>query len=643
MYYEVLVGSQRYHGDKPLTYSCKEPLENGQLVSVPLGKKTANGVVIKKTQKPSFKTKPIVAHWPGILLPDSSTELLRWMQAYYPGPTGPIVDLFLPAAITKTMRLATASPPLTTVWEQPELTNQQKTVLAQIKQCSPNALLLHGETGSGKTRIYLELARENFESGKSVVILTPEIGLTKPLLDTFVGVFGDRVIGIHSAMSAAERRAQWLKIRAMKGPVVVIGPRSALFMPTRNIGAIVVDEAHDGAYKQDQSPRYHATRVAAQLRRIHNATLLLGTATPSVSDYWGFLSKELPIVRLKGSAIRSTTTTNTYTIDSRDRSNFTRSPYLSDTLIANIQTSLENNEQSLLFLNKRGSARLILCRSCGWRANCPRCDTALTFHGDTHDLRCHSCETTQTVPNTCPSCNNTDLIFKSIGTKSLESEVKKLFPAAKVGRFDGDTHKANGLSARISELRTGAIDIIIGTQSITKGFDLPKLSVVGIVQADTSLGLPDFTASERTFQLISQVSGRIGRGHRSGVVIVQTYNPNNRVITQATKNDYSAFYATEIKEREKYDFPPFVHLMVITCSRKSRASTIKACNLIKQHLQHSGLRVRIDGPAPKFIERKGEKYYWQLVLRSKSRSTLVECIALLPTGCTHDIDPDTLL
>ena len=342
-------------------------------------------------------------------------------------------------------------------------------------------------------------------------------------------------------------------------------------------------------------------------------------------------------------AISATQPTSLEIIDQKDKTNFTKSPWLSNTLISSISNALENNEQSLLFLNRRGSARLVMCEKCGWQALCPHCDVALTYHQDNHKMRCHSCEYSESAPTNCPNCKSSEIIFRSIGTKALETELARIFPKARISRFDRDTDKTLRLHQQFKSLRSGDIDIVIGTQTVAKGLDLPKLSVVGIVQADSGLQVPDFTAIERTFQLISQVSGRIGRGHRAGSLFVQTYEPNSPLLALALKKDYAKFYSQELVQRKTYSFPPYVHLLKISCTRATSTSAMNACQKICDNIKSGVASVRIEGPAPKFIEKSRGKFTWHVVVKSKQRSNLIEIIKNLPSNCTYDLDPSNLL
>jgi len=308
-----------------------------------------------------------------------------------------------------------------------------------------------------------------------------------------------------------------------------------------------------------------------------------------------------------------------------------------------MEHALSNGEQSLLYLNRRGTARLVLCTNCGWQASCPHCDIPLTYHGDSHKMRCHSCNYGGSPPTTCPSCGNPNIEFKAAGTKAIFDEVQKLFSHARISRFDTDNTKGETFESQYALASSGQIDILIGTQIIAKGLDLPALSVVGVLLADTSLYIPDFTAQERTYQLINQVIGRVGRGHTDGKAIIQTYNPDHPIIKLATENDYKGFYDMEIPNREQYLFPPFCYLLKISLRRASPHSAQSGALRFKHELAASGLKIQVEGPAPAFHERLNNRYEWQLVVKSKQRSELLKVIDMLPANWSHDIDPVDLL
>lgn len=642
-YYEVLVSSQRYHGVEPLTYSSEMPLTIGVVVTIPMGRQKVLGIVRGEVQKPVFSTKPIIDVVTLKPVPYELIQLHAWLMSYYPGPLGLMTQLFLPGSLATPARKKAAPEEVRAkIIELPPLTDEQQATLTDIQQAT-GSFLLHGDTGTGKTRIYIELAKLNLELGKSALVLTPEIGLTPQLAQSFEKTFPGRVIIVHSTQTPAERRESWRRIHEAMEPVVVIGPRSALFAPIHELGVVVIDEAHDGAYKQEQMPYYQATRVAAQLAHLHDAKLILGTATPLIHDYFAFSAKQLPILRMERSAIGSTVDAIVDTVDLTKRENFSRSPWLSSQLLGQIEAALIEGNQSLVFLNRRGTARLVLCQNCGWQATCPRCDLPLTYHGDHHHLRCHTCGYTTSTPSDCPECGSADIQFKSVGTKTIVDELSRVFPKARIQRFDSDTKKADRLEQQYESVKAGDVDILVGTQMLSKGLDLPKLAVVGVVIADTSLYFPDYTADERTFQMLRQVIGRVGRGHTTGHVVIQTYSPDSATIQAAIDRDYARFYEAQITERKLYRFPPFYFMLKISIDRASQPSVSKAAQDLAEQILRSGVAVELSGPSPAFVERVAGKYRWQIVIKAKQRVELIKVIALLPKTCSYDIDPSHLL
>lgn len=640
-YVEVLVAGVAYHGDEALTYSVNHPLSEGSIVLVPLRAKQALGVVLREVAKPEFAAKEIIEVPDLPPLPKPLLDLALWMKDYYPSSLGIVTQQFLPKQLPKKPLplLAFNDDEVATL---PPLTSDQSNVLNEIK--NPGTYILHGETGTGKTRVYIELAKRSLAQGKSSIILTPEIGLTSQLERDFQHVFKDRVVVIHSQLTDATRQRLWQRMLEQHEPVIVVGPRSALFSPLQKVGFIAVDEAHETAYKQDQSPYYHASRVASKLADLHQAPVALGSATPLVTDYFMAEAKKRPVLRMEQTARdKDTEPVKIDVVDLRDRSKFTKKSYISDELIKAVSEALGKQEQSLLFLNRRGTARVVFCDNCGWQAACPHCDLPLVYHGDTHSMRCHTCEYKASSPISCPNCHNASVVFKSIGTKAIVDEVERLFPDAKIMRFDTDNKKTERIEQHYDAVKAGDVDIIIGTQTLAKGLDLPKLSVVGVIMADTSLYFPDFSAQERTYQLLSQVIGRVGRGHRKGRVVVQTYNPESPLLQAILTKDWPSFYSRELDERKAFLFPPYCHLLKLTCRRASQKSTEQAAGKFADELLHSGLKIAIEGPAPAFHERVQNKYQWQLVIKSKDRGELLKVIKKLPSGWSYDIDPMNLL
>ncbi len=647
-YYEVLVGSAQYHGNEALTYASEIPLRVGQVVSVPLQRFSALGVVTAVVGKPAFKTKNISEVHDLPPLPAHLPRMVEWLRTYYPAPLGITTAQILPGQLsvkTITETPGVTAPVASTTSNLPELTTEQADVLARIT--TPDTYILHGDTGTGKTRVYVELALKTIHSGNSAIVLTPEISLTSQLARSFQDVFGERVMILHSGLAPKARQQVWLRILKSTEPLIVLGPRSALFAPIRTpIGLIVVDESHEPAYKQEQAPHYHAVRVASQLAHLYKATLILGSATPSINDYYVAERLKKPILRMTHPArARQDSTVTTELVDLKDRGQFSRSSYISDALIAAVKNSMSRGEQSLLYLNRRGTARVILCNNCGWQAVCPHCDLPLTYHHDLHVLQCHTCGYHEAVRTSCPECANTEIVFKVVGTKAVEEEVKRLFPQARVMRFDTDNKKAERFEQHYEAVRAGEIDILVGTQLLAKGLDLPKLTTLGVVIADTSLTFPDYSAEERTYQLLNQVIGRVGRGHSDQEkIIVQSYDPTRPVITAALSSDWDTFYKTEISERQLFNFPPFVYVLKLTCRRASSKAAEKASEQFLYSIKDLRLPLLTEGPTPSFHTKIAGKYEWQILVKTKQRQALLEVVKALPkSGWSYDIDPINLL
>lgn len=644
MYYNVLVGSQRYHKQTPLTYSSVLPLNVGDVVEISLQNQKTLGIITKKVNKPTFHTKSVnkIIATRAIGLP--SLELIRWIKQYYPAPNGMINALLVPSFLLgKIPVLAEKKHSLPTAADLPPLTTDQANAVQVINKAPGHSALLHGDTGTGKTRVYIELAKKSIKSGRSVIVLTPEIGLTPQLVGSFIDVFPDDVVLLHSRLTPKQRLEAWWTIHNSPRPIVVIGPRSALFAPLESVGLIVVDEMHDTSYKQEQAPYYETTRVAAKLAELHQAKAIFGSATPNIADYYVFEKNKLPIIRMQQMAAGTSSPVKTTIVDLKNRSDFKNSSTLSSQMIDAVTHSLEANEQSLIFLNRRGTARIILCQACGWQATCVSCDLPLTYHGDTHKASCHTCGYSTKTPTVCPSCNSENLLFRSAGTKSIVSELERIFPNAKIKRFDSDLGKKEKLESNYESVQSGEIDILVGTQMLGKGLDLPQLSLVGIVLADTALNFPDYTAQERTYQMLNQVIGRVGRGHKPGRVIIQTYNPNSPVIKQAISKDYLQFYTEQLTERQQFNFPPNCYILKLACSRKSSASAQKAAISLAEQLRMDHKAIEIIGPTSSFTEKTRGSYSWQIIIKSLKRSNLTAVIGVLPANWTHDIDPSHLL
>lgn len=644
-YYTIAVADDAYKGSEPLTYQHEAELAIGQIVLVQIRRFLVSGMVVSQTKKPTFTTKSIAVVFNLPPLPPAFQEILPWIMHYYAAPLGVAAQQCIPGSLTEKSVaahvLSTSSLPTPRPDAVPPLITEQVQLLSKLNTRGSN--LIHGDTGTGKTRLYIEQALTAIAANKSVVVLTPEISLTSQLVHSFKQVFGNRVLLTHSNLTTAQRRKIWLTILKSAEPLIIVGPRSALFAPLGSIGLIVIDEAHDDAYKQEGVPSYHALRVASKLASLHGAQLLLGSATPSVSEYHMATARNVPILRL---TTRPTLTNQKPTehilVDMRERANFTQNHALSNQLIRAIKAAQSRGEQSLLFLNRRGTSRITLCKACGWRALCDHCATPLTFHGDFFTLRCHTCTRQMKVPSACPDCSSTDIIFKSEGTKAIEALTRTLFPSSNIMRFDTDNKKSERLEQQYEKVKSGDVDILIGTQLLAKGLDLPKLSVVGVLNADLSLHIPDFTAEEKTYQLLAQVMGRVGRGHRAGTAVVQTYNPDNKAIKDSLLGNWQDFYEREIVERKAFLFPPFCHLMTISVRRKTARSAEQSAQKLFTVLQGTA-GVRVEGPLQSYHERIEGDYEWRIIIKSKTRTILLDIIKNLPSGWRYDIDPTNLL
>lgn len=644
-YYEVAPNQIVRMNSATFTYSSKTDLAIGTIASVEIGKKQMTGVVVRAVPRPSYETKSIQEIPKLNVLPEELVKLALWMSEYYATHLATVLQTLLPRGLTKTRRQR----PLINRENLRDRTNivlndGQLSSVETILRMGPGSSLLHGITGSGKTHIYIECARQILTTGKSVIVLVPEIALTSQLVDEFSHHFED-IILTHSRMTEAERHATWSEALDSNKPRIVIGPRSALFTPLKSIGLIIIDEAHEPSFKQEQSPRYSALRAASKLAEFHQGKLVLGSATPLVADYYLAKQSGRPIITLTKSAKENTVKPSVTLVDMTKRSSFKQHRFLSDPLLTHLQKTFADENQALIFHNRRGSASTTLCENCGWSAGCPRCYVPLTLHGDKHHLRCHVCGLTMSVPTSCPSCHHTDVVHKGIGTKLIESELKKIFPNKVIARFDGDNELGDSVEKRYKELYSGAIDIIVGTQVIAKGLDLPKLRTVGVIQADAGLSLPDYSSGERTFQLLAQVIGRVGRSHHPTNVIVQSYQPAHPAVVDGLTQNYTDFYQKVLSERRRNHFPPYTYLLKLTCVYKTEAAAIKNAQKVANEIRSKASEdVQILGPTPAFYERQHDTYRWQLTLKSPHRAQLVKIIEYIPpTHWQFELDPTSLL
>jgi len=644
MYYYLVAPTTVVRSTEPaFTYQSADPLPIGAIVMVSVGKKNLMGVVLRSVKKPTFTTKPIEHIILSTPLPSPLVSLAEWISGYYATHMAVVLQTLLPAGLQKKRREQELSiPRVHRDRAHIVLNSEQLAAINTIAEHTSGTLLLHGVPGSGKTQVYIEAAKRELAAGRSSIVLVPEIALTPQLVAEFTNHF-PHVVVTHSHMTEAERHKVWLEVLNADQPLIVVGPRSALFMPVRHLGLVVIDEAHEPSYKQDQSPRYSALRTASVLVKLHQqAKVVLGSATPSISDYYLAEQTKSPIIRLTKPAV-ATEQPSIELIDLRSKEFFREHRFLSDALLARMREALQKDQQILLFHNRRGTAPTTLCSNCGWSALCQTCFVPMTLHADKHKLLCHICGREQRVPPNCPECANPSIVFRGIGTKLIEDEVRKAFPKASIARFDADNAADQTLDKRYQEIYDGHIDIMIGTQILAKGLDVPGLSVVGVLQADNGLHLPDYQAEERVFQLLYQVAGRVGRGKHESHVVVQTFLPDQPTIKLALDRDYEQFYRQQLRERKAGMFPPFTYLLKLTTSYKTEAGAIRAARTMAHKLRTDHPELIIQGPTPAFYERLHGNYRWQLLLKSKKRADLAAIAQTIPVGWQFDLDAANLL
>ncbi|MGQ9516219.1 MAG: replication restart helicase PriA [Anaerolineae bacterium] len=565
----------------------------------------------------------------------------------------------------------------------PRLTPDQERVWQEIEQALEagrrEVFLLHGVTGSGKTEIYLRALAKVLEAGRQAIVLVPEISLTPQTIRRFAARFPGRVTTLHSELSAGERYDQWRRIR--DGEVdIVIGPRSAVFAPLPRLGIIIIDEEHEAAYKAEPMPTYHARDVALQRAGIENSPVIMGSATPSLESYYRALRGEFRLLelpqRVMGHARQIAQQQERLhipperahahplgpeyaeacfielpaveIIDMRHELRAGNRSIFSRRLQDALRQVLERGEQAILFLNRRGMASIVSCRDCGYVVRCERCSMPMTYHEGSRLLVCHHCNHRMPAPAQCPSCGSRRIRYLGMGTERLESALQELFPGVRTLRWDRDVTGTKGAHERIlDQFSAGGADVLIGTQMIAKGLDLPLVTLVGVVLADTALYLPDFRAAERTFQLLVQVAGRAGRSILGGRVIIQTYTPKNYSIQRAARHDFAGFYQEELAFREQQGYPPFCRLAALRFAHRdpgrAQAEAERVHRLLGDYLRRQGFRdVELSGPVPCFFARLRGAYRWQIILKAGDPAEVFRGFPL-PAGWRLDIDPVSLL
>ncbi len=656
---------------EPLTYSVSDELagllKRGQMVDVPLGKRSVKGTLLGKTSiQPEFKIKAIQKiDTEYSALPEHFLKWLEWIASYYIHPIGSVTTLAYPPLLKTEKQRKSSRAPVVPKLEStvaPNLTEEQQSVLKSILSSKGFAThLLFGVTGSGKTEVYLQCLEEVLKSGKTGLVLVPEISLTPQLVHRFAQRFGDQIAVLHSQLTDRERTNQWWEIIEGRKKIL-IGARSALFCPIENLGIVIVDEEHEPSFKQDEKLKYHGRDCAVMLGKFSNCPVILGSATPSLESWKNAIDGKYQLHKMIH-RVESRALPTVEVVDLRKQPKTTDLPFwLSLPLYQAIQESLDKNEQVALFLNRRGVAQLVLCPACGYTHECPNCDITLTLHGQTH-LVCHYCDYHEDLKASCPSCKEGEVKPVGLGTELVETDIQRLFPDARLARADRDEiQNRQELEELIRNMESGEIDILIGTQMIAKGLDFPKLNLVGLCLADVGFNLPDFRATERSFQLITQVSGRAGRhvkpGEAPGKVIVQTFNCEHPSLTFAQTHDFESFASYELQQRNPLLYPPFGKLTSFRIQgtqngRVQEATSLLArrCHLLKDKTAHYS-SVEILGPAEAPIAKLRGQFRYHLLLKSDQHRILNSfCHQVLgdqkwlPAGVriTVDVDPIHLL
>ncbi|MDP3975611.1 MAG: primosomal protein N' [bacterium] len=669
-----------------LTYQSETGLRAGDLVRVQLKKKPSNALVLRETSKPSYACSDVQEVLMEQALSPLQIELCRWMSSHYFASLSKCIQQFLPTVVWDQKRKPKRGKdgqltnsdqhPIKPHHQQP-LTVEQEQVLEVLfdqprkqkslrSHPSSPSFLLHGITGSGKTEVYLQVIKKVIQNNQQALLLVPEIALTTELIQHFSEHFAGQISIIHSKLSDGERLQAWNLIREQKTKLI-LGSRSALFTPWKNLGVIIIDEEHEWTYKQESSPRYQAKTVAEKIRELgvgsselgvrssefgvgsleldtSDTMLLLGSATPSIESYYEASKLRTPHSQLLMMSERTNRSKlpPVAVVDLRDEYLKGNKTMFSDQLQQAIQDRLDRKEQVILFLNKRGSASSLCCRDCGYSPRCQNCDIALTFHARLKDftdggLICHYCGVFQKNITTCTKCTSSAIREIGAGTQKAELQLQQLFPTARILRADKDTTGGKKDFEDIyHQMRRGEADILLGTQMIAKGLDLSNVTLTGVIIADIGLHIPDFRASERVFQLLTQVGGRSGR-HKPGEVIIQTYQPDHPAIQFAKKHDYAGFYQQEITIREQFFYPPYSNLVKLIYAHEDAKKAATQARQFYEELQLCPSDQHID-LAPHYIPKLHGKYIWNIYLRGSKPLELLKQVQL-PVGWKVDVDP----
>ncbi|MBI4978335.1 MAG: primosomal protein N' [Spirochaetes bacterium] len=648
--------------NEPLTYRKPEAVTEsliGCRVLAPLRSRTVKGIVVSETERadgiPGMKSVESVIDAAPIC-DEMHFKLAQWMAGYYHCSYGEALFAALPAG-DPPKRIKTVKDRTDIPETQLTLNAEQVSAFAEVSDAlgtkEPKAFLLYGVTGSGKTEIYLRAIDRALTLGKQSIVAIPEISLTPQTIERFERRFAGHIAVLHSRLPKTEKYRYWQRIRS--GEIrIVVGARSAIFSPAQELGLIVIDEEHEGSYKSSETPRYHARQIAFWRMKQERAVLVLGSATPALETFYHARSGGGVTLLTLSQRVGATVLPKVNVIDMRTAKKSDVFPAMSGVLVEAVHEALDKKQQVILFLNRKGHSPVVVCPQCGKTADCPHCSITLTYHKNKNTLLCHYCGYSRKYETTCKECGAGEVSLMGTGTEKVESEIATLFPKARIARMDHDsTREAGAYEKILGEFAAGKTDILVGTQMISKGLHFPGVTLVGVLSADTGLGFPDFRAAERTFSLITQVSGRCGRGDAPGVVYVQTYNPDHYTIRHAQEHDYNAFYKDEIALRESLRYPPFSRLVrfVIRGMNEAavKADAASIHGMISPHEGKSSLAIL--GPAPCPIAKLKKYYRWHIILKIMSPKMVTSLVEHVRTKFRPrkddyveiDVDPYNML
>jgi len=648
---EVKVGGDIESFSYLIPANLIDQVKIGSIVTIPFGNRKIRGAVLSIANDQSsdgkYEIKPIASVDSNFSLPAKYIEIARWISKYYLCSLGEAISMFLPPEMKRPRISPQVQSSKLQIKTGVDLNAEQQAIFDKLKDQlqreDKKPVLIHGITGSGKTEIYIKLTEEVLKQGKQVVVLVPEIILTPQTVERFQKTFGDKIALMHHSLSKSEKYNCFFGFYTGQKPIIV-GPRSALLIPSDKIGLIIIDEEQEDSFKQDQTPRYHAVKLAEIISDKLGSQLLLGSATPRIETFQKAKTGDYHLFELK-SRFHQSQLPESIIIDLRNELRSGNNSPISERLSQEIERIVSNKKQVLLFLNRRGTSTFVSCRDCGFIILCNNCSIPLVYHvhGQKNELRCHHCDYHQPVPLTCPKCHSSRIKFFGSGIEKVELEVKKLFPNARVARVDSSTIKSKSDYEKFYQaFKNHEIDIVIGTQMIAKGLDIPGVDLVGIVSADTGLHLPYYRASEKSFQILTQVSGRSGRRGVPGKTIIQTYWPEAKPIIDAGLHDYSAFYNDEITEREQHQYPPFKHIVRIISEDTDQHKASEKINKIKEALAQSDLT--FIGPGACFYERLHNKFRFHIIVKvDRLPSERLTKLAKLFPHLVWDIDAINLL